>query len=129
MKTADSMEKSYGIKINMDHLLAGALLHDIMKMFEWKAGEEGAEPTGVLLDHSMLAVAEFYYRGFPEDVIHIIASHFGESGPTPPRNYEALILHYVDTLLSLMSQRCIKPSNNTIPQWSSMPVASLASPM
>jgi hypothetical protein len=49
----------------------------------------------------MLAVAEFYYRGFPENVIHIIASHFGETGPTPPRNYEALILHYVDTLLSL----------------------------
>jgi 7,8-dihydroneopterin 2',3'-cyclic phosphate phosphodiesterase len=101
MKTAESMEKNYGIKINRDHLLAGALLHDIMKIFEWKVGEEGAEPTGVLLDHSMLAVAEFYYRGFPEDVIHIIASHFGESGPTPPRNYEALILHYVDTLLSL----------------------------
>lgn len=102
MKTADSIEKQYGIKINKDHLLAGALLHDMMKMFEWKTGENGIEPTGILLDHSMLAVAEFYYRGFPEDVIHIIASHFGETGPTPPRNYEALILHYVDTLLSLI---------------------------
>jgi 7,8-dihydroneopterin 2',3'-cyclic phosphate phosphodiesterase len=101
IKTADSIEEHYGIKINKDHLIAGALLHDMMKMFEWKAGESGTEPTGILLDHSMLAVAEFYYRGFPENVIHIIASHFGEAGPTPPRNYEALILHYVDTLLSL----------------------------
>ena len=82
-------------------MIAGALLHDMMKMFEWKTGESGAEPTGVLLDHTMLAVAEFYYRGFPENVIHIIASHFGEASPTPPRNYEALILHYVDTLLSV----------------------------
>lgn len=101
MKTADSIEKNYGIKINKDHLLAGALLHDIMKIFEWKTEEKRTEPTGILLDHTMLAVAEFYYRGFPENVIHIIASHFGEASPTPPRNYEALILHYVDTLLSL----------------------------
>lgn len=101
MKTADSVEKHYGVNINKDHLLAGALLHDIMKMFEWKVEDDEAKHTGVMLDHTMLAVAEFYYRGFPEDVIHIIASHFGESSPTPPRNFEALILHYVDTLLSL----------------------------
>jgi len=101
IRTADNIEEHYGVKINKDHLIAGALLHDMMKMFEWKIGESGTEPTGILLDHSMLAVAEFYYRGFPENVIHIIASHFGETGQTPPRNYEALILHYVDTLLSL----------------------------
>lgn len=101
IKAADIIEEQYGAKINKDHLIAGALLHDMMKMFEWKNEDGNIEPTGILLDHSMLAVAEFYYRGFPENVIHIIASHFGEGGPTPPRNYEALILHYVDTLLSL----------------------------
>jgi 7,8-dihydroneopterin 2',3'-cyclic phosphate phosphodiesterase len=101
IKAADTIEKQYGIKINKDNLIAGALLHDMMKMFEWKNEGGNIEPTGILLDHTMLAVAEFYYRGFPENVIHIIASHFGEGGPTPPRNYEALILHYIDTLLSL----------------------------
>lgn len=102
LKTAESIEKSYGIPINKDDLLAAAILHDLMKIFEYKKGKEGLEPTGVLLDHSMLGVAEFYHRGFPEKVIHIIASHFGESGPTPPRNFEALIFHYCDTLLSLI---------------------------
>ena len=101
LKVADSIEKSYGIPLNRDNLVAAALLHDLMKMFEYKEGKEGLEHTGILLDHSMLAVAEFYYRGIPEQVIHIIASHFGESGPTPPRNFEALIFHYCDTLLSL----------------------------
>ena len=101
IKAAESMKKNYGIKINMDHLIAGALLHDMMKMFEWKNGENGVEPTGIMLDHTMLGVAEFYSRGLPENVIHMIASHFGETGPTPPRSYEALILHYVDTMLSL----------------------------
>ena len=102
IKTAESLEKNYGIKINMDYLIAGALLHDIMKIFEWKV--EGGEPkhTGILLDHSMLAVAELYHRGFPEGVIHIVASHFGEVGPTPPRNFEALILHQIDSLTSMV---------------------------
>lgn len=101
MKTAQSIEKNYGMPINKDHLIAAAILHDLMKIFEYKKGKEGLEHTGILLDHSMLAVAEFYHRGLPEQVIHIIASHFGETGPTPPRNFEALIFHYCDTLLSL----------------------------
>ncbi|MEM5802008.1 MAG: HDIG domain-containing protein [Candidatus Aenigmatarchaeota archaeon] len=99
---ADILQKNYGIPINKDYLIAGSLLHDIMKMFEWKSQGEEVEHSGITLDHSLLAVAEFYHRGFPEQVIHMIASHLqGESGPTPPRNFEALILYYVDTLLSL----------------------------
>jgi 7,8-dihydroneopterin 2',3'-cyclic phosphate phosphodiesterase len=99
---ADIIQKNYGIPINKDYLIAGALLHDIMKVFEWKVKGNEIEHTGILLDHSALAVAELYHRGFPEQVIHMIASHLqGESGPTPPRNFEALILHHVDTMLSL----------------------------
>ena len=100
MKTADSLEKSYGLSVDRDDLIAAAILHDITKIFEWKKGESGLEHTGILLDHTMLGVAELYHRGFPENVIHIIASHFGESGPTPPRNFEALILHHLDSMLS-----------------------------
>ncbi|MDI6798466.1 MAG: HDIG domain-containing protein [Candidatus Aenigmarchaeota archaeon] len=102
LKTAETIEKNYKIQINKDNLIAASILHDLMKIFEYKKEKEGLEHTGILLDHSMLAVAEFYHRGFPEEVIHIIASHFGEAGPTPPRNFEALIFHYCDTLLSLV---------------------------
>lgn len=101
IKTAEVVKKNYGVEINKDYLIAGAILHDMMKLFEWKIGTSGPEHTGVLLDHSFLGVAELYYRGFPETVIHIVASHFGEPGPTPPRNFEALIFHYIDSMLSL----------------------------
>jgi 7,8-dihydroneopterin 2',3'-cyclic phosphate phosphodiesterase len=101
METAKILEKEYGIKVDMDELIAGALLHDVMKVFEWKNTEKGAERTDISLDHSVLGAAELYSRGFPEKVIHIVASHFGETGPTPPRNFEALILHHVDSFLSL----------------------------
>ncbi len=101
MDTAKVVEKNYGLKVNKDYLLAGALLHDIGKLFEWKMEGGSSEHTGILLDHTFIGVAELYARGFPEQVIHIVASHFGEAGPTPPRNFEALILHHVDSMLSL----------------------------
>jgi 7,8-dihydroneopterin 2',3'-cyclic phosphate phosphodiesterase len=101
LKVAENMENYYGIPINKDNLIAAGILHDITKIFEWKKGKQGFEHTGILLDHTMLGVAELYCREFPEGVIHIIASHFGESGPTPPRNFEALIFHHCDTMLSL----------------------------
>lgn len=101
LKTADSIEKNYGIAMNRDYLIAAAILHDIMHIYEYKKGKQGLEHTGILLDHTMLGVAELYHRDFPEEVIHIIASHFGETGPTPPRNFEALIFHYLDTLLAM----------------------------
>lgn len=102
IKIAEEIEDNYSLPINLDYLIAGALLHDVMKIYEWK--DEGGETkhSGILLDHSTLAAAELYHRGFPEGVIHIVASHYGEVGPTPPRNFEALILHYVDSLLSLV---------------------------
>ncbi len=101
IQTADSLEKNFGLKVNKDYLIAGALLHDVMKVVEWQMTKEGPKHTGSLLDHSMLGVAELYRRDFPEGVIHIVASHFGESGPTPPRNYEALIVHHIDSMLSI----------------------------
>jgi hypothetical protein len=55
-----------------------------------------------MLDHTMLATAELYTRNFPEEVIHIVASHFGEAGPTPPRTFEALIFHHLDSLVSII---------------------------
>jgi 7,8-dihydroneopterin 2',3'-cyclic phosphate phosphodiesterase len=101
LKVAETIEKNYGIPINKDNLLAAAILHDLPHLFEYKKGKEGIEHTGIMLDHTMLGVAEFYHRNFPEAVIHIIAAHAGEQGTTHPRNFEALIFHYCDTLLSL----------------------------
>lgn len=104
-KTADVLEGTYDMKLDRDSLTAAAILHDIMKLFEWKRTEAGLEHTGVLLDHTMLGVAELYHRGFPEEVIHIVAAHYGDSGPTPPRNFEALIFHHLDTMVSMVEFR------------------------
>lgn len=101
IKTSEIISEKYGIPINVDNLIAAAILHDIMHLYEYKRTEAGIEHTGLTLDHTTLAVAELYHRGFPEELIHIIAAHAGEAGLTAPRNYEALIFHHLDNMLAM----------------------------
>ena len=102
-KAVEIFKENYGLELNKDHLIAAAIVHDIGKIFEFKRNVKGElEPTGLPLDHTMLGTAELYARDFPEEVIHIVASHYGESGPTPPRSFEAIVLHYLDSLISLI---------------------------
>lgn len=103
IKAVDTFKKNYGLKVNKDFLIAASILHDLMKVFEYKRDKSGElEPTGIMLDHTMLGVAELYSHDFPEEVIHIVASHFGEAGPTPPRTFEAIIFHQLDSLVSVI---------------------------
>jgi 7,8-dihydroneopterin 2',3'-cyclic phosphate phosphodiesterase len=103
IKTVEVFKESYGLKLKKDYLVAASILHDLMKVFEYKRDKTGElEPTGIMLDHSMLGVAELYKRDFPEEVIHIVASHIGEGGPTPPRSFEAVIFHHLDSLASII---------------------------
>lgn len=95
---AKNFEESYKSSINYDHLIAGALLHDIMKVFVLcKTGKQW-NFTGCTLDHAVLTACELYAREFPEEVIHIVASHGGDLGGAGanPRTLEALILFYAD---------------------------------
>lgn len=113
-EVAKLIKKFYGIDLNLDYLIAASLLHDIMKIYEWKIEENQPKLTGIKLDHSFLAVAELYKREFPEEVIHIIASHFGESGPTPPKTPEAFLFHHLDSMLSLFEAH-LSPKTQNVP--------------
>ncbi len=103
IEVAKVLEKVYKIKIDMDSLIAAALLHDIGKLWEYKKYGGSWTSTKITLDHTILGTSELYARGFPESVIHIVASHFGHQGPTPPQTTEALILHTIDNMDALLS--------------------------
>lgn len=93
---AKTFHKVYKKDVNMDHVIAGALLHDIMKVFMVK--ESGKELTGAQLDHAVFSACELYSRGFPEEVVDIVASHGGEMGmqSANPRTLEAFIVFQAD---------------------------------
>lgn len=95
---AKHFEETYKISINYDHLIAGALLHDIMKVFVLKKSGNKWNFTGTLLDHAQFSACELYSRGFPEGVVHIVASHGGDMGVASanPRTVEALIVFHAD---------------------------------
>jgi len=97
IEMAKKIEENYKININKDTLISAAVLHDIMKVFCFKK-TKGLVVSVNKLDHGIWACCELYLRDFPEDVIDIIASHFGPNGPNPPKTIEALILFYADNL-------------------------------
>ncbi len=92
----------YKMSIDMDALTAASLVHDIGKLWTVQKTKNWTA-TNLSLDHTILGTAELYARGFPEKVLHIVAAHFGEQGPTPPQTVEAMILHYADNLDAVLS--------------------------
>jgi len=85
------------VKINRDYLVAGALLHDIGKLVEYKEekGKFTQSKCGTLLRHPISGVGLCYSQGIPEEIMHIIASHSWE-GDRSKRTPEAVIVHHAD---------------------------------
>ena len=85
------------VKINEDYLIAGALLHDIGKLVEYKeeSGKFTQSNLGKLVRHPISGVGLCYNQGIPEEVMHIIASHSWE-GDRSKRTPEAIIVHHAD---------------------------------
>lgn len=101
----------YKDMVNTEHLIIGALFHDIGKVKEMQAGT-GLEYTdsGKLLGHLILGVEMLNkyvgeVEGFPDELkyllSHLIVSHHGllEYGsPKKPKTPEAFILHHLDDM-------------------------------
>jgi 7,8-dihydroneopterin 2',3'-cyclic phosphate phosphodiesterase len=94
------VKKVYHGKIDRDTVVAGVVLHDIFKPLTYVARENGTygiTPLGERLDHLTLIVSELVRRGFPLNLVHIVASHMGWQGsPIGPRTVEALVVHLAD---------------------------------
>ncbi|MFQ6009787.1 MAG: HD domain-containing protein [Candidatus Aenigmatarchaeota archaeon] len=124
---AKSLEKIYGKEIkkivkkgiNYDYLIAGALLHDISKVFLIKkAGKEKQkmgvkwEFSGSMLDHAVFSSNLLFEHGFPEEVVHIVASHGGDLGSAGanPKTIEAWIVVQADNLGAMFESTIVHPS-------------------
>jgi len=96
----DVVKTVYHGKVNRDMVVAGVVLHDIFKPLTYVAKENGTyglTPLAERLDHLTLIVAELVKRGFPLDLVHIVAAHMGwRYSPIGPRTAEALIVHLSD---------------------------------
>lgn len=98
-----AMEKvlndAYGdrVKINHDHLVAGALLADVGKMLEYveRDGNIVKGPAGEYLRHPFSGVGLCYKHDVPDAVMHVVATHSKE-GDHVKRFPESIIFHHAD---------------------------------
>ena len=96
---ANKMKENFGdeIKIDMDLLIAGAILIDVGKLIEYDKvdGNLTTSKAGKLLRHPFSGVAIADRFGLPPEVQHIIAYHAKE-GDLAKRSVEAIIVHHAD---------------------------------
>jgi 7,8-dihydroneopterin 2',3'-cyclic phosphate phosphodiesterase len=119
MTLCDLVEEVYGGKVDRDTVLAGALLHDIMKIYTYEPRGDGSymsSPLGDRVDHLTLLVAELMKRGFPVDVVHVVASHHGDVSPVKPKTMEALIVSIADLADSELSRKTLRAAEYLLRQ-------------
>ena len=91
------------LSVNMDVLIAGAILADVGKLLEYELDENGKTFQGMYgkyLRHPFSGVSLAEECGIPPEVCHIIATHAGE-GDMVKRSTEAYIVHHADFMTFL----------------------------
>ena len=91
------------LTVNMDVLIAGAILADVGKLLEYVLDDKGNAVQGTYgkyLRHPFSGVSLAEEAGVPEEVCHIIATHAGE-GNMVKRTTEAYVVHHADFMTFL----------------------------
>ena len=91
------------LPIDLDVVIAGAILADVGKLLEYELDEGGNSFQGTYgkyLRHPFSGVSLAESCGVPPQVCHIIAAHAGE-GELVKRSTEAYIVHHADFMTFL----------------------------
>ena len=96
---AKRMQDNFGdeLAIDMDTLIAGAILIDVGKLLEYELvdGQLTTSAAGQLVRHPFSGVAIAHRFGLPPEVQHIIGTHSKE-GDLGHRTVESIIVHHAD---------------------------------
>lgn len=108
---AEKIVEHYGESINRDLLLAGAMLHDVGKIYELSYQRSfDYTDEGRLLGHITIGIELIDRKAmtvpdFPREILmhikHLVLSHHGQlefGSPKRPKTIEAIILSYLDDL-------------------------------
>ncbi len=98
-RAAEAMREHLGdaLPIDVDTVIAGAILADVGKLLEYekRGGKAVQSERGRHLRHPFTGVALAMACGVPDRVCHVIAAHADE-GKLVARSTEALIVHHAD---------------------------------
>jgi len=91
------------LPVDIDVLVAGAILADVGKLLEYELDDQGKAIQGTYgkyLRHPFSGVSLAEEAGVPAEVCHIIATHAGE-GDMVKRTTEAYLVHHADFMTFL----------------------------
>jgi len=94
MATAVGRERD---DLDMDVLIAGALLHDVGKLLEYERVDGQVQKSGMghIIRHPVSGAALATLVGLPDSIVSIIAAHSKE-GEYVERIPEAVVVHHCD---------------------------------
>lgn len=129
-KLAIQLSPHYGV--NENYVVAGAILHDLCKIYELTDGlnveytEEGKLVGHLVKGLEIVDRFSYKIKNFPYPVKlhlkHILLSHHGEyeyGSPKIPQTSEAMLVHLIDLMDSKMhSFETIKRNDNNVGHWS-----------
>ena len=103
--SGEKMNEFFGkdLPVNMDILIAGAILADVGKLLEYEFDSDGKliqGKYGQYIRHPFSGVSLAEECGLPPEVCHIIAAHAHE-GDLVKRTTEAYIVHHADFMTFL----------------------------
>jgi len=127
-----SVSLSAHYKVNKNYVVAGAILHDLCKIYELSDGynvdytEEGKLVGHLVKGVEILDKYAYRIKGFPYDLKmhlkHVLLSHHGHyeyGSPKIPQTSEAMLLHLIDHMDSKMhSFETIKRTDQNSGHWS-----------
>ena len=104
-EAALKMQQFFGddLPVNLDTVIAGAILCDVGKLLEYELDENGNSVQGAYgkyVRHPFSGVSLAEECGIPPEVTHIIAAHAAE-GNLIKRTTEAYIVHHADFMTFL----------------------------
>lgn len=98
-RSAEAIREHMGdaLPIDLDTLIAGAILIDVGKLLEYEKADGRVRQSrrGKYLRHPFTGVALAMECGVPDAVCHMIAAHAGE-GDLVKRSVEATLVHHAD---------------------------------
>jgi putative nucleotidyltransferase with HDIG domain len=94
MALGDALIEKEGVELNLDHVISGAVLHDVGKLLEYSSNG-GKTELGKYLLHPQLGAGICMKAGLPAEVVNIVQYH-NTQGEIPVRTLELEIIRAMD---------------------------------
>ena len=98
---ANIVEQTQHININLDYLIAAAILHDVDKILQFHEETGRLTSLGQLFAHTSLGISLALEQALPLEIVHAIGTHSPNYRKNSPKTHEALILSHVDKMMML----------------------------